>query len=406
MQIPPPMPPSGGLFFYLTSNFYYGWPMPRVCDLPTKIVATAFGLVWTIVATTPGLCATSGAYTLWNKGGVRSNALSGATVAQDVNGAAVVENAAAMSFQNSPVSGTFSYAQPSDTLHRVQNTSSQSEDYFVAGGSLLLYQRLSLGVGLQALRFFAENTPTTNTKLSYKNSIADAHFATALRLGPVGVSASYLIDSSRHTVITEESGAIVTTSSLLGGRSLKFGLLMEMGDWVNIGATYKKAAVLKSQDPLAPDILFSNAYQPEIAQIGVLLSTHPRRIKKFGFLTSGAQIFAQIDIVRFPMLPEDGRMYFGPAVAFRSQGASELNTSQKLIPRLATEVVLARTRGLMLIGRGGCYLEPAFVNGDSPRLHMTAGALLRVWAITAQLAYDVGHKYYSRNIGLGLEFDM
>lgn len=348
---------------------------------------------------------TAGVYTLWSKGGVRTNALGGATVALDGDGATFVENAAAMVYQSGPLSGNFAYAQPEDKLHRPSGTIKQTEDYAIMEGSALLFRHVALGMGFQVLRFFSENTPAPDLNYKFKNSIADAHLGGAIKIGPLSFSGSYLIDSARHTLDSSQGETRKVESTLLNGNSQKYGLLMRFNAHINAGATYRKATILKADHTASEVKFFDLAYQPEIAQFGVLISTHPRKLKRAGFFPTGAQFLLQIDRIGFPNLPRDGKLYSAPGLAFKSTDKFELDTQEKWIPRIGIETAVARAKGFALVGRAGMYKEPAYLKNENYRLHTTFGAHLRLMIMSAQITMDVANQYVAKNYGFGLEFE-
>jgi hypothetical protein len=335
-------------------------------------------------------------------------ALAGATVAE-TRGGSTLDNPASGGFQESLLSSTLSYGEPQDNGVQTDSSVALKQGYQMIGASILPLDFLSIGATYQTLDFKSSNKPDASRTLFYTDNISEIDFTLAYKLGNLAIGASVSnADSKREiNLITTNAASYSATTQATGSTTLKAGVQLMATKSLSLGVFFREPSKFtlnsSGENSLA---FFNSSYHPQVLQAGFVYRPLIESKKSGPFSLQNIAIAAQIDQYTFPYLPDSNKIYSGPGVVFGSLNAFELNTKESYAPRLGIELPVITTWIFSTYTRTGLYYEPAYLKSGKPRLHTTAGALIRFWYLAFEGAIDVAKDYRNWNYGVGLDFDL
>ncbi len=350
-----------------------------------------------------------GAHAFWYRGPVRSMALAGATVAETSQGT-IIDNPAAGSFQRSLLSSALSYGEPLDTNISTPKTVSLKQSFRMIGATVVPFDSLSLGTTYQTLTFHSKNTPDTSRTLSFSNVISEIDFTASYKVSnklAVGGSISSADSLREISLGIHEEGTYSAASRATGKTTLKAGVLSQITPTLNLGVFFREHSRFSLNRSGASSLeFFESSYHPQVLQLGAVYRPFSASTKSSAFSAKNFAIALQVDQYLFPECPDSGKIYSAPGVVFGSLESNELNTKETYIPRVGIDLPVITTWFFSTYTRVGTYYEPAYLKNGKPRLHATAGALVRFWYLAFEGAIDTAKNYRNWNYGVGLDFDL
>ncbi len=321
-------------------------------------------------------------------------------------------NAAAILFQPGFYQVGFSYLRSENDIPKMSALSPKKGNSLQGSAAGLAYGMFGFGVSLQQSLFQRERQPDASLKLGLHENWTSIEPAVAFRLTEdLGLGYSQNFDTTSVTLKKdfEVSKSSSTSNRKFSGNNSQFSLFFILNENSAFAAKYRMFSFLQAES----DPGFNHRlYRPATASLAFVTIFSPWASAYF----SNFIISTEIDFVHFPhtnsfsgllildsYLKETEAEDWEPTQSQMSDPDNTLDTHLKMTPRLGLQTLIVQRKGFSIQALTGTSLMPAMQKSDESRLHISAGAVVKVFILKAMAAFDVSKQGVTQALAFGVE---